>query len=197
MKINSIGTPPVSRLKHKQSFHQTVGERKTFRDKYNEHAGLYNTLAAITSIIIAGKLYLHSRKYLTFEQTLEKNGIQINNNIAVLKKNGEKFTGVIERKIKKLTSSKIERTRYNKGIIEEKTYTGKKGKEIKAYFYKDGDLLYDVGEIYQDKHQKAYATGKYSKGKLVVIGDAICNVNESVFENYRKIMKASIPGWGV
>lgn len=132
----------------------------------------------------------------SFEKILEENGLEFKDKILIKKENGEKFTGELKRSTGKFCKDKfigpemIKTRKFEKGIITEKTYTDWRDREIKGYFYKDGEIKLDVSCVI-GKGKRPFGFSDYENGKPTILGDGLIDKGKSVFEWARERIRQS------
>ena len=117
----------------------------------------------------------------TRAQALVKAGLELKDGLVYVKETGEKFTGTIKRNVSAFGFKK-EITNIENGMLKEILNYGLMGKELKGYFFKDGNLLYQTTTPKGNSKRKYYACYKYEKGKLQSISDCVTEPKQSVFE---------------
>lgn len=144
-----------------------------------------NTLAlslagvGVLGIIITTAAGMLSKK--TRAQALVKAGLELKDGLIYVKETGEKFTGTIKRNVSAFGFKK-EITNIENGMLKEILNYGLMGKELKGYFFKDGNLLYQTTTPKRNSKRKYYACYKYEKGKLQSMSDCVTEPKQSVFK---------------
>ncbi len=146
---------------------------------------------ALAGLAVAGTaaVLIGKKTKMTYEEALKKNGIEIKDNIAVLIKNGEKYTGSVKRNVQAYGAKK-ETITFVDGVMTEKVYHNFKGKELEGEFYKDGIKRIAVSETAKvDANNYWYTRYDFDdKGKLCA--RSTCNdLCEDKFELARKAIK--------
>lgn len=156
-------------------------EKTTVVNEKQKNKKLFSSLTGLATLGIVA-LVCGKKSKMTYEQALEKNGVQIKNGIAILSKTGEKYTGSIKRNVKAYGLKK-ETVQFEQGIITEKVYHNNNGKELEGEFYKNGIKRISVsnGDLYSIVQYDA-------NGKLEILGEAR-NTNQNKFTNARDIIR--------
>ncbi len=146
---------------------------------------------AVAGLAVTGAaaILIGKKSKMTYEEALKKNGIEIKDNIAVLIKNGEKYTGSVKRNVHAYGTRK-ETVTFVDGVMTEKVYHSFKGKELEGEFYKDGVKRIAVSRTAKVDSKNVWYT-RYDfddKGKLCARSTCndLCN---DKFESARDAIK--------
>ncbi len=159
--------------------------------------GILGAIAAAYGIYVAVMIAKKPPK-ISFEELLNKKGLEFRNNVLVNKSTGENFTGELKRSTndygKGSGFKNIETRRFEEGIITEKTNKDLWGNEISGKFYKEGQLFSDV-EVYYEREGKIFSFSIYKKnGNQFAIGHGKCQKKkDSVFKDCREWIKNDWP----
>ena len=129
-------------------------------DNKKEKSMLTGALVCLAAAGIAA-LSLKKVSPTTYEEALKKAGVEIKNDVAVLTKTGENFTGKIQRFE---TRNRKETVNFANGIMTEKLYHNILGKELEGCFYKDGE---QVLKIWKSAGQAKNSSGFSYSGKNI------------------------------
>ena len=141
------------------------------------------TLIGLTTIA-ASIAFLTKTSKKSYNEALKKAGVQIKDNIAILDKSGEKFTGKIQRYENR---NRKETINFVDGIITEKLYHDIFGKEIEGEFYKDGKKVLKIWKSTgQAKGTRGY---KYHEEGTKIIEDGNFIETKNGFEWARQFIK--------
>ena len=150
---NRIYSFKANKLKKEQNQNS-----ENFDNKNKENLVLTLAALAVAGLAAVG---LKKTSVLSFEEALAKNGVEIKDGIAKLIKNGENFTGKIERFEKRNRKETVE---FVDGKMTEKLYHNLLGKELEGVFYKDGK---QVLRIWQGVGQTKNSHGFLYEGNNV------------------------------
>ena len=139
-----------------QNYNKNSNESKSIQKDNNKK--IFFSLAGLATAGLA-LVGLSKTSKSTFQEALQKNGVEIKDGIAKLIKNGEKFTGKIERYE---TRNRKETVNFVDGIMTEKLYNNLLGKELEGRFYKNGE---EVLKIFAAAGQKENSYGFLYSGK--------------------------------
>lgn len=153
---NRIYSFKANKLKKEQNQNS-----ENFDNKNKENLVLTLAALAVAGLAAVG---LKKTSVLSYEEALAKNGVEIKDGIAKLIKNGENFTGKIERFEKRNRKETVE---FVDGKITEKLYHNLLGKELEGIFYKDGmqvlHIWESLGQVKNSKGFSYYAKGTVAK----------------------------------
>lgn len=151
----------------------------------NEDIKLGLALAGLAAVGVALTISCMPKKQpnlTNFEKALKNAGVELKNDIAIIKETGELFTGKIKSHTK---DAHNEITKYVNGVITEKlTYDSKHHKE-NGHFYIDGK---ERLHIYRTGTKWGYLENN-SKGDNICMADGIIDLDKSIFDIARNMVK--------
>ncbi len=134
------------------------------RNKDDNKNSLKTGLAAAAAVGIT-TIALTRGRTKSFEKLFIENGIHFQNEVAIVKATGEKFTGTLKRNVKPFGLKK-ETMRFENGIITEKVCHNALGRELGGIFYKNGKPYLSIEAISSKSKDKinTYKYAKFSEG---------------------------------
>ena len=139
-----IINPTISTNFQAQKNSKTIKKNSKLSKETGQEAKLCLVLGCLATIA-AATIGIKKGRVVSFAEALEKNGVEIKNQIAYIKGTDKKFTGSVSRITKSLAREK-ETTRFIDGIIHEEIVYNRSGQELRGKFYKDGKL-YRTGVV--------------------------------------------------
>ena len=139
-----IINPTISTDFQAQKNSKTIKKDSKLSKETGQEAKLCLVLGCLATIA-AATIGIKKGRVVSFAEALEKNGVEIKNQIAYIKGTDKKFTGSVSRITKSLAREK-ETTRFIDGIIHEEIVYNRSGQELRGKFYKDGKL-YRTGVV--------------------------------------------------
>lgn len=206
MRINPIiSTSAFKASQPKHNVNPKVSYNPTYPNpNYNKKLstgkiilGALGAAAAAYGIYVAIMIAKKPPK-MSFEELLNKKGLEFRNKILVNKQTGEKFTGELKRSTDEYGKGSgfknIETRIFKDGIITEKTNKDLWGNEREGKFYKDGKLFSDI-TVFYGREGKIFSFSIYKQnGTQFADGHGKCQKKkESVFKDCREWIKNDWP----
>lgn len=206
MRINPIiSTSAFKASQPKHNVNPKVSYNPTYPNpNYNKKPstkkiilGALGAIAAAYGIYVAVMIAKKPPK-MSFEELLNKKGLEFRNEILVNKQTGEKFTGELKRSTDEYGKGSgfknIETRIFKDGIITEKTNKDLWGNEREGKFYKDGKLFSDI-TVFYGREGKIFSFSIYKQnGTQFADGHGKCQKKkESVFKDCREWIKNDWP----